>query len=134
MVGFGVAAACFVMVMALPAFTAGARFIDNAVFSKVYGLFVTGTTLVPLLAWRGTRASRRPRYVQVAWLPWLYLTAHGVLYSHDRGSGNLLVLIAGWGFFVFGGTIGMYFLGWELWGKTEGESIAADGDDSPAST
>ncbi|NUK11163.1 hypothetical protein HRW18_24930 [Streptomyces lunaelactis] len=133
-IGFGAAAVCFALGTAFLGFTAGARFMDNVVFSKMYGLFVTGMALVPLLAWRGPAARRRrPGYVQVMWLPWLYITAHGVLYSHDRSSAHIIVLFLGWGAFIFAGTVGMYFLGWEMWGKPEDEKSPADGEGSPAS-
>jgi len=57
--GFGFAATCFLVVTGHLGFTLGEEFVDNTAFSKIYGLFVTGMTLVPLLTWRSPGGRRR---------------------------------------------------------------------------
>ncbi|MEW1551864.1 hypothetical protein [Streptomyces tsukubensis] len=127
--GLGIPAVCFLMVTAYLGFSAGERFIDNVVFSKFYGLFVTGMALVPMRAWRSPNRRRDPGYWQVAWFPALCIAAHGVLYSYHRGSENIILLTFGWSAFAFGGAVGMYLLGQQLWGST-----AANDDTSTSTT
>ncbi|MFF8960843.1 hypothetical protein [Streptomyces sp. NPDC014894] len=130
--GLGIPAVCFLMVTAFVGFSAGERFIDNVVFSKFYGLFVTGMALVPMRAWRIPNRRRDPGYWRVAWFPALYIAAHGVLYSHDRSSANIVLITFGWSAFAFGGAVGMYLLGQQMWDSTQ-QNDETDPTPPPAS-
>ncbi|MFE9934276.1 hypothetical protein [Streptomyces sp. NPDC005533] len=134
MIGLWAAAVCFVLGTAFLGFAAGERFFDNVVVSKMYGLFLTGMAIVPLVVWRGHAARRRrPGFLEMTWLPWIYIAAHGVLCSQDRSSAHIAVLVLGWAGLICAGISSMYFLGMELWAKPRDEAPTAAGEGSHAS-
>ncbi|GAA3163421.1 hypothetical protein [Streptomyces ramulosus] len=114
--GFGVPAVLFLAGAAYLGIVNGHRFIDNAFFAFMYCLASVSFASVPLYAWRrGAGRYADPGFVQSAWFPWLFTTAQGVAYSVHRGGTNLLMLIFGWGMFIYAGVIALYYLGRSLW-------------------
>lgn len=130
--GLGVPALIFFACAAYLGFANGPRFVDNAFFAAVYGLFSAGFVTVPLLAWRGGGAPYRdPGLIRSAWFPWLFTLVQGVAYSWTRGGHDVIGLVLGWGAFSAAGLVAVYLLGQTLHpeaGPTAAMSVAADAE------
>lgn len=114
--GFGVAPALFLPGVAYLGITNGHQFIANDFFAFMYCLACVGFASVPLMAWRrGGGRYADPGFVRSAWFPWLFTTGQGVAYSSARGDANVLLLIVGWGAFIYAGMMALYFLARALW-------------------
>ncbi|WP_055533880.1 hypothetical protein [Streptomyces graminilatus] len=138
MLGFAVPTVLFLPGVAYLGLTNGHRFIDNAFFALMYGLFSTGLAAAPLLAWRrGNGQHADPGFGPSAWFPCLFTTMQGVAYSSHRGDASVVVLALGWVAFIGAGMVALYFLGNALWSTDNalletGEAVASDEAARPA--
>ncbi|MBV7249236.1 hypothetical protein [Streptomyces sp. MW-W600-10] len=128
--GFGAAAVLFLPGVAYLGITNGHQFIANDFFALMYCLASVGFAAVPLLAWRrGCGRYADPGFARCAWFPWLFTTMQGVAYSAPRSDANILVLVFGWGAFIYAGMVALYFLARALWGAGDDQAMPeADGD------
>uniref|UniRef100_UPI00366B1296 hypothetical protein n=1 Tax=Bacillus tropicus TaxID=2026188 RepID=UPI00366B1296 len=128
--GFGVPVVLFLPGVAYLGITNGHQFITNDFFALMYCLASVGFAAVPLLAWRrGGGRYADPGFVRSAWFPWLFTTMQGVAYSSPRTDANILMLIFGWGMFIYAGMVALYFLARALWGTDDDQAVPeVDGD------
>lgn len=129
--GYGVPVALFLPGVAYLGITNGHQFIANDFFAFMYCLASVGFASVPLMSWRrcGGRYAD-PGFVRSAWFPWLFTTGQGVAYSAPRGDANVLLLIFGWGAFIYAGMIALYFLGRALWSTEDDQGVLQTGEDT----
>lgn len=126
--GFGVPVALFLPGVAHIGITNGHQFITNDFFALVYCLASVGFASVPLLAWRrGGSRYADPGFLRSAWFPWLFTSMQGVAYSSQRSDANVLLLIFGWGIFIYAGMVGLYFLAHALWGIDDDQAVPEAG-------
>ena len=129
--GYGVPVALFLPGVAYLGFTNGHQFIANDFFAVMYCLASVGFASVPLMSWRrGGGRYADPGFVRSAWFPWLFTTGQGVAYSAPRGDANVLLLIFGWGAFIYAGMIALYFLGRALWSTDDDQVVPQTGEDT----
>ncbi len=127
--GYGVPAALFLPGVAYLGITNGHQFIPNDFFALMYCLASIGFASVPLMSWRrGGGRYADPGFVRSAWFPWLFTTGQGVAYSAPRGDANVLLLIFGWGMFIYAGMVALYFLARALWSTDDGTGEAVPGE------
>ncbi|MFE4832230.1 hypothetical protein [Streptomyces sp. NPDC056672] len=128
--GFGTPAVLFLSGVAYLGITNGHQFIANDFFAFMYCLACVGFASVPLMAWsRSGGRYAAPGLVRSAWFPWLFTTMQGVAYSSPRSDANIIMLVLGWGAFIYAGVIALYFLGRVLWGSDD-QVVPATGEDT----